>query len=257
MQEWKDIEKSSSSGKQLELDKRLAAYYGPELREQLLSSTSWQRLHSQLKTRRSTRHRQRLRLRGRWHRRQRFVPAYVQETFSRISYEARAPYPQSLLQCSLNTRARAPVVRISTLGRHKIKLVLPSLAEGAIGQPGLDVLVAGGLSVCTQTRICYRPCPASHHPASIHSIACVLEAKPFSAWLSYSYNALCLIAAAYAGAQASFPCRLPDSIVAWTRACLPRITRPGCSYTQVIPAGMGRTIISGAYSPRMRNPCRR
>ena len=146
MQEWKDIEKSSSSGKQLELDKRLAAYYGPELREQLLSSTSWQRLHSQLNTRRSTRHRQRLRLRGRWHRRQRFVPAYVQETFSRISYEARAPYPQSLLQCSLNTRARAPVVRISTLGRHKIKLVLPSLAEGAIGQPGLDVLVAAGLA---------------------------------------------------------------------------------------------------------------
>jgi hypothetical protein len=146
MHEWKDIEKSSSSGKQLELDKRLAAYYGPELREQPLSSASWQRLRSQLNTRRSTRHRQRSHLRGRWHRRQSFVPAYVQETFSRISYEARVPYPQSLLQCSLNTRVYAPSVRISTLGRHKIKLVLPSIAEGAIGQPGLDVLVAAGLA---------------------------------------------------------------------------------------------------------------
>ncbi len=107
MHEWKDSEKNSSSGKQLELDKRLAAYYGPELREQPLSSASWQRLRSQLNTRRSTRHRQRSRLRGRWHRRQSFVPAYVQETFSRI---------------------------------------LPSIAEGAIGQPGLDVLVAAGLA---------------------------------------------------------------------------------------------------------------
>ncbi len=146
MQEWKDIEKSSSSGKRPELDKRLAAYYGPELREQPLSSASWQRLRSQLNTRHSTRYRQRLRLRGRWHRRNSFVPAYVQETFSHISYEARVPYPQSLLQCSLNTRVHMPTVRVSTLGKHKIKLVLPSIAEGAIGQPGLDVLVAAGLA---------------------------------------------------------------------------------------------------------------
>src|SRR6266567_3293313 len=146
MQEWKDIEKSSSSGKRPELDKRLAAYYGPELREQPLSSASWQRLRSQLNTRHSTIYRQRMRLRGRWHRRNSFVPAYVQETFSRISYEARVSYPQSLLQCSLNTRVHMPTVRVSTLGKHKIKLVLPSIAEGAIGQPGLDVLVAAGLA---------------------------------------------------------------------------------------------------------------
>src|SRR5260370_39143083 len=146
MHEWKDSEKNSSSGKQLELDKRLAAYYGPELREQPLSSASWKRLRSQLNTRRSTRHRQRLRLRGRWHRPNSFVPTYVQETFSHISYEARVSYPQSLLQCSLNTRVHMPTVRVSTLGKHKIKLILPSIAEGAIGQPGLDVLVAAGLA---------------------------------------------------------------------------------------------------------------
>ncbi len=116
MHEWMDIEKNSSRGKRPELDKRLAAYYGPELREQPLSSTSWQRLRSQLNTRHSTRYRQRMRLHDRWHRRNSFVPAYVQETFSRISYEARVSYPQSLLQCSLNTRVHMPTVRVSTLG---------------------------------------------------------------------------------------------------------------------------------------------
>ena len=170
MHEWKDTEKSSSSGKQLELDKRLAAYYGPELRKQPLSEASWQRLRSQLVSQHSTRRQHNLRLRGRFYRRNSFVPrdvaatfmapgrrgrgrrrqmsvpAYVQETFSRISYEARVPYPPSLLRCSLNTRVHMPTVRVSTLGRHRIRLVLPSTAEGAIAQPGLDVLVAAGLA---------------------------------------------------------------------------------------------------------------
>src|SRR5215510_14230593 len=101
----------------------------------------------------------------------------------------------------------------------------------------------GALSMDTQTRIYSRPYPGSYHPAGIHSITCVLEAKPFGRRLSYSDNALYLVAAAYAGAQAGFPCRLLDSIVAWTRACLQRIACSGCSYTQVIPAGMGRTIV--------------
>jgi hypothetical protein len=152
MHEWKNIKKSSRSGEQPELDERLAAYYGPVLHEQPLSSASWQRLRSQLVTPHSLRHRYRLRLRGRRHRGRSFVPAYVQETFSRISYEARVSYPQSLLQCSLNPRVHAPVVRVSTLGRHKIKLVLPSAAEGAIGQTGLDVLVATGLARYLWTR---------------------------------------------------------------------------------------------------------
>src|SRR2546421_4921549 len=146
MHEWKNIKKSSRSGEQQELDERLTAYYGPVLHEQPLSSASWQRLRSQLVTSHSLRHRYRLRLPGRRHRRRSFVPAYVQETFSRISYEAGVSYPQSLLLCSLNPRAQAPVVRISSLGKHKIKLVLPSVAEGAIEQPGLDVLVATGLA---------------------------------------------------------------------------------------------------------------
>ncbi len=40
-----------------------------------------------------------------------------------------------------------PAVRVSALGRHRIKLSLPSSAEGAIGPPGLDVLVATGLAL--------------------------------------------------------------------------------------------------------------
>ena len=84
--------------------------------------------------------------RGRRLRQNGFVPTYIQDTFSRISYEARVSHPQPLLQCSLNTRARAPILRLSTLGKRKIKFVLPSLAEGAIEQPALDVLVAAGLA---------------------------------------------------------------------------------------------------------------
>jgi hypothetical protein len=144
MHDWKDIEKSSNSGKRPELDERLAAYYGPELREQPLSSASWQRLRSHLDSQHPERRRHMLRSRGPRYRRNSSVPAYVQETFSRISYEARVSHPQPLLQCSLNTRA--PIVRVSTLGRQKIKLVLPSFAEEAIEQPALDVLVAAGLA---------------------------------------------------------------------------------------------------------------
>ena len=146
MHEWKNTEESSRNGEQRGLDERLAAYYGPALHEQPLSSASWQRLRSQLVTSHSLRHRYKLRLRGRWHRKRSVVPAYIQETFSRISYDAHVSYPQALLQCSFKPRAHVPVVRVSSLGKHKIKFVLPSAAEGAIEQPGLDVLVATGLA---------------------------------------------------------------------------------------------------------------
>jgi len=59
-------------------------------------------------------------------------------------HEAGVSYPQSLLQCSY--KARVPTVHVSSLGKHNIKLVLPSAAETVISQPELDVLVAAGLA---------------------------------------------------------------------------------------------------------------
>jgi hypothetical protein len=131
------------------VEERLAAYYGPELREQALPSSSWQRLHAQLGPQRSRRHLRVPQLRRPWHRRFHSIPVYVQETFVRIMHDARISYPpSSLLHCSFN--AAMPSVRVSVLGR--IKLLLPSSAKGAIGTPELDVLVATGLAryLCTR-----------------------------------------------------------------------------------------------------------
>lgn len=141
MHEWKQ---DSSSAEQPDLEERLAGYYGPRLREQPLSSASWERLRSQLGPQRHPRRRRMLRSRSFWRRSKPSVPEYIRETLSRIMHEARVSYPLSLLQCSYN--ARVPRVRVSSLGKHNIKFVLPSAAETIISQPELDLLVATGLA---------------------------------------------------------------------------------------------------------------
>lgn len=160
MNEWKHTENDSGSKEQLNLEERLAAYYGPQLREQPLSSASWQRLRSQLGPQHPPKHRRMLRVPRRWFRSDHADPAYIRETFSRIMHEARVSFPQSLLQCSFNARVRVPYVRLSALGRPKIKLILPPVAETLIGQPELDVLVATGLArylyACNPTHIVVR-----------------------------------------------------------------------------------------------------
>ena len=143
MHEWKQ---ESRDGEQPDLEERLAAYYGPQLQEQPLSSASWQRLRSQLGPQRPPRTWRMPRFRRFWRRNDRSDPAYIRETYSRIMHEARVSYPQSLLQCSFNVWIRVPSMRISAYGRHKIKLILPSTAETLISQPELDVLVATGLA---------------------------------------------------------------------------------------------------------------
>ncbi len=151
MHERKDLRKDHNGSEHLELEERLAAYYGPELREQPLPSASWQRLHAQLGPQRSRRRLHVPRPHRPWHRRFHSVPVYVQETFVRIMHDARISYPlSSLLHCSFN--ARMPTVRVSALGRSRIKLSLPSPAEGAIGRPELDVVVATGLARYLYTR---------------------------------------------------------------------------------------------------------
>lgn len=165
MHEWKDTDKDR---RREDLEERLVAHYGPKLPEQPLSSASWQHLHSRLSEQRSPNHwhlrlPQPLRL---WHRSINFMPAYVQDTFSHIMDKAHLSYPQPLLRCSFGKSLRIPTVRVSSLGKHKIKLVLPLAAKGSmsIGQAELDVVVATGLARYLSIR------------TPIHSIVSVLVA---------------------------------------------------------------------------------
>ena len=142
MNEWDSIEKEERERQSL--DDRLRAYYGPTLQEQPLPSSSWLRLRSQLGSQRSPRRQ----FRRRWHlhrfRGRRTVPAFIQDAFSRVTYEARLPYSSSILSCSF--RSGVPLVRVFLLGRHKIKLILPSDVTQSVEPSELDVLLATGLA---------------------------------------------------------------------------------------------------------------
>ena len=128
------------------LDDRLRAFYGPPLQEQPLSSSSWQRLCSQLDSQRSPRRQFRPRWRLHRFRGRRTAPAFIQDAFSHITYEARLPYTPSILSCSFKFGERVPVVRVFLLGRRKIRLKLPLDATQSMEPSELDVLLATGLA---------------------------------------------------------------------------------------------------------------
>lgn len=186
MNEWEQAEKESSGRMQPGVEERLAAYYGPQLPEQPLSSTSWERLRSRLGPQHAPKRRRMWRPRSSWLRRDRSDPAYIRETFVRIMHEARVSYPLSLMQCSFNTRVRVPSVRVSAYGRHAIKLVLPSTAEQFIGQTELDVLVATGLA-----RYVYVRKPLSTIVRSLIVIICLLAI--IASILLWKYNDLFVV----------------------------------------------------------------
>jgi hypothetical protein len=134
-----------------DLEQRLTSFYGPPLRDQPLSSSSWQNLRLRLDSQADARRK----LHFHWplpQRRSRTdVPTFIQDAFSRISYEARVPYMPALLRYSSNLQIHEPIVRNSRLGRRKIRLLLPLNAVTAMRQAELDVLLATGLarSMCT------------------------------------------------------------------------------------------------------------
>ncbi len=139
----------SERSKEVDLETRLTAYYGPELREQPLPPSSWLHLRSQLGRQSSSRYwfiPGLRRPRSLHYRPTMPVPGYVQEAFSRILYEARVTYVRSMLHCRFKAHVREPKVRVSPLGRCKIRLILPSQPERSIGQAELDVLLATGLA---------------------------------------------------------------------------------------------------------------
>lgn len=110
MYEWKSSERGDKE--QAELEERLAAYYGPRLREQPLPASSWRRLQSQLGSQPSRKFRRlRLRLRYHPHRPRRSMPAYIQEAFAHIVQEARLSRAP-VLDCAFKFRLRAPGVHV-------------------------------------------------------------------------------------------------------------------------------------------------
>jgi hypothetical protein len=138
-----------------DLEKRLTTYYGPQLREQPLSQASWQNLRHRLGSQEDTNRRHRFSLRFPRKRSQANVPTSIQETFTRIAYEARIPSRPSMLRFSLKPQIHEPIVRSSWFGRRKIRLILPLHAVATMGQTELDVLLATGLarSVCAHKSI--------------------------------------------------------------------------------------------------------
>lgn len=129
-----------------DLEKRLTAYYGPQLREQPLSAASWQHLRLRLDSREGAGRRHRFRWRLPRKRSRAYVPTSIQDAFARIAYEARIPFIPSMLRCSLRPQVDEPAVRSSWLGRRKIRLLLPLYAVNSLGQAELDVLLATGLA---------------------------------------------------------------------------------------------------------------
>ena len=138
-----------------DLEKRLTTYYGPQLREQPLSQASWQNLRHRLGSQEGTKRRHRFSLHFPRKRSQANVPTSIQDTFTRIAYEARIPSKSSMLRFSLNPQIREPIVRSSWFGGRKIRLILPLHAVATIGQTELDVLLATGLarSICAHKPI--------------------------------------------------------------------------------------------------------
>src|SRR5215472_11999982 len=94
-----EFDKSEQPGS-FDLEQRLRAYYGPQLREQPLSQASWQHLRLQLGVQEGTRRRRRFHQHFSQRRSRAYVPTSIQEAFARIVYEARIPAAQPALRCS-------------------------------------------------------------------------------------------------------------------------------------------------------------
>jgi hypothetical protein len=136
----------------LNLEERLTAYFGPQLREQPLSQASWQNLRFQLGSQVYAERRHNFSWRFLRKRSQAHVPTSIQDAFARIANETHVPYRPSMLRYSLKPQVQEPAVRGSWFGRRKIRLILPLNAVATMEQTELDVLLATGLarSICAR-----------------------------------------------------------------------------------------------------------
>lgn len=141
----KDNSAENRSASQDNLDERLAKYYGPALPETPLSSDAWLQVRSQLSPSRKRK------LHFHWPRMRRIrqsnlPPTYLQQSFSRILYEARVPFNSSMLGCASGKFRHLPRVQVTPFGRRKIMLLLPAASSRTLEPVELDVLLATGLA---------------------------------------------------------------------------------------------------------------
>src|SRR6266852_2434029 len=102
-----NFNKNEQSGP-FDLENRLRAYYGPQLREQPLSQASWRHLRQRLGVQEGTRLRCHFHWRIPRRRSRAYVPTSIREAFARITSEARIPPTQSMLRCSLGPHIHEP-----------------------------------------------------------------------------------------------------------------------------------------------------
>src|SRR5579863_471556 len=140
--------------KDVEVEERLARFYGPELREQPLSTSAWHELRARLGPHQppghSFFHQIRLRLHPRRGPDRRRVPANIQTAFSQIACEAHLPDGADQFACSLTPRAITPTIRVALVGKRKFTLRMSSAKAWLMAPSTIDVLVATGLarSIC-------------------------------------------------------------------------------------------------------------
>jgi hypothetical protein len=148
-------EREPAEKAQRDLDSRLEAYYGPELREQPLPESAWLQLRSSLHSPRASGrlhlhpprwYIRRFMRRSSMHRSSERTPAHIQQAFTRILHESRMPLQSVRLQSTFASNIKAPRVRIAPLRRRKIRLVLPSNPTWSIDPAALDVLLATALA---------------------------------------------------------------------------------------------------------------
>lgn len=153
MQQWNTNQQHQAEHPDME--QLLADYYGPELRESALPVSSWQHLQRKLGPQKARKEKRRFikrfqgPMRVEAHGR---VPAYIQEAFVRIAFEANIPYRASMLRCTLKQGIQQPAVSISHVNKHHIKLLLPISAAVTMHPAELDVLLATGLARYLLTR---------------------------------------------------------------------------------------------------------
>lgn len=145
MKHWNADDKRQRDGG--DLDTRLAAYYGPQLREQPLSQVAWHDLSRQLKKRKKNFPQQHWR--G-WRRKRAILPASVQDACRRVASEIRsdrmATDLPSKVRCTYKTRMCEPRVYVSGLPGSAIRLFLPREQGQLIGKSELDMLIASGVA---------------------------------------------------------------------------------------------------------------
>lgn len=129
-----------------DLEQRLRAYYGPQLREQPLSQASWQQLRAQLGAQEAPRQQRHFHRLFASRRSRVYVPASIEQAFARIVSEAGISSTRVTLRCSLRPRSHEPVARVSWPGRRKVRLLLSLQTLTSMGQAEMDVLLATGLA---------------------------------------------------------------------------------------------------------------